>query len=505
MKSRFLICSTSITLFAALAMPVRFAAQDNRNNHQHQHYQLIDMGTFGGPHSGTQDELKVLNSRGMVAGGADTSTPDPNFPNSCFFCGPFISHAFLFQDGNLTDLGALPGLNTSGANWMGESGLTAGFSENGAIDPLLGIPEIRAVLWKDSQIIDLGTLEGGYESAAFSVNSHGQVAGISQNLVPDPFFFLGTQQRTFLWENGVMQDLGTLGGPDAGIIGGPPINKGNVEMNERGQVVACSYINYTPNADTGVPTIDPFLWDKEKGMQDLGSLGGNIGCAIDINNRGQVVGYSNLPGDQTAHPFLWTKPGPMRDLGTLGGNFGFAIWANEAGEVVGSTTNQGDQASHGFLWKNGIMTDLGTLNPLPNSFGQWINSMEQIVGFAASSDFSTQAAFLWENGGPLVDLNTLVPPGSNLYLAAALNINDRGEITGGGFTAKGDLHAFLLIPCDGHHQGVEGCDYSMLDASAAKSRPSPVVREVFSGTQRLSPPSRTNRFHFPGSAVGPSN
>ena len=74
---------------------------------------------------------------------------------------------------------------------------------------------MHAVLWKDSQIVDLGTLEGGYESVAFTVNSRGQVAGVSQNLVPDPFDPFGTQQRTFLWENGVMQDLGTLGGPDS--------------------------------------------------------------------------------------------------------------------------------------------------------------------------------------------------------------------------------------------------------------------------------------------------
>jgi len=86
MKSRFLMCSTAITLFAALAMPLRLAAQGNQNhNNKHHHYRLIDISTFGGPSSGTQDELKVLNSRGVLTGGADTFTPDPNFPNSCVF------------------------------------------------------------------------------------------------------------------------------------------------------------------------------------------------------------------------------------------------------------------------------------------------------------------------------------------------------------------------------------------------------------------------------------
>lgn len=196
----------------------------------------------------------------------------------------------------------------------------------------------------------------------------------------------------------------------------------------------------------------------------------------------------------------------MRDLGTLGGNFGFAIWSNEAGEVVGSTSLQGDdQTFHGFLWKDGSMTDLGNLDPLPNSLAQWINSREQIVGFTASSDFSTQVAFLWENGGPIVDLNTLGAPDSRLHLAAAFNINDRGEISGEGITSSGDLHTFLLIPCDGKHPGIEGCDYSMVDASAAVPRTSPVVHIPVG---RMLPPltvRRGYRFPIQGAALGPRN
>ena len=237
----------AVALFAALAIPVGLAAQDNQYHlQQHHHYKLIDLGSFGGPQAFTQDQLPFLSNQGVVAGWADTSTPDPNYPNSCFFCffGPFIFHAFQWKEGALADLGALPGVNSSAAFWISNNGLTAGFSENGATDPLFSIPEIHAVLWRDGQITDLGTLEGGYESAAFAVNNRGQVAGVSLNLVPDPFFdpFLGgTQQRTFLWQDGVMQDLGTLGGTDAGLLG----DQGNIEINERGQVAACSYVNST--------------------------------------------------------------------------------------------------------------------------------------------------------------------------------------------------------------------------------------------------------------------
>src|SRR5215469_3262904 len=458
-----------LILFSALAVPISLAAQDHANKPRHHHYKLIDLGTFGGPTSSTQDELQVLNHRGMVAGTADTSVP--NHPNSCFpFCGgAFIAHAFLWSKGVLHELRSLPGSNSSGAGWISDSGLVAGFSETEAIDPILSVREMHAVLWRDGEIIDLGTLEGGYESAAFAVNSRGQVAGAGFNTVPDPFSFTGTQQRTFLWENGVMRDLGTLGGPDAGLLGGAPFFKGNVEMNERGQVVACSFTNSTINPVTGTPTVDPFLWDKEQGMIDLGTLGGTSGCAINLNNRGQVVGYSNMAGDLTAHPFLWER-GEMKDLGTLGGPTGFANWISEAGEVAGSADNEGGQ-QHAFLWKNGIMTDLGTLPGDSCDQSQAVNSKGQMVGESAPCDFSSARAFLWENGGPMVDLNTLVPSGSRLQLFGAVDINNRGEIVGSGLPANGDAHAVLLIPCDENHPDIEGCDYSLEEATSEAQWP----------------------------------
>ena len=192
-----------IGLLTALTVTVPLAAQT------HHHYKLIDMRTFGGPTSVTQDELQVLNRRGMVAGSADTSVHNDQ-RDACIFCGgTFISHTFQWRNGVLADLGALPGINFSAANWISDSGLVAGFSESVEIDPLFGVREMHAVLWNNDLITDLGMLEGGHESVAFAVNSRGQVAGAAFNAAG--------HQHPFLWENGVMQDLGTLGGPDAGL------------------------------------------------------------------------------------------------------------------------------------------------------------------------------------------------------------------------------------------------------------------------------------------------
>jgi hypothetical protein len=81
--------------------------------------------------------------------------------------------------------------------------------------------------------------------------------------------------------------------------------------------------------------------------------------------------------------------------------------------------------------------------------------------------------FLWENSGPIVDLNSLIFPGSGLQIIAAQNISDDGEIACNATLPNGDVHAVLLIPCDQDHPGA--CDdYSEIDTSNSQvlaSRP----------------------------------
>ena len=186
-------------------------------------------------------------------------------------------------------------------------------------------------------------------------------------------------------------------------------------------------------------------------MLDLGSLGGTFASVNDLNNRGQVVGPMYLPGDEFYHPYLWSN-GTLTDLGTFGGSTGLANGVNDAGEVVGVADFPGDVLHDAFLWKNGVMTDLGNLGKTSNAHS--INSKGQVVG-ASKVSFETGEirAFLWENGGPMVDLNNLVPADSTLHLVFADQINDRGEIAGTGLppgVPYEDIqtrgHAFLLIP-----------------------------------------------------------
>jgi len=435
---------------------------------QHRHYKFIDLGTFGGPASYFSNGFDgILNANGAAVGWADTATPDP-FPTFCFNPDCYVSHAFVSRNGVRTELSGLPGGASSQAIWISSNGIIAGSAQNGEEDPLIpGWGQFRAVLWIKGQIVDLGALDGGHESAIGSVNSKGQAVGAAMNTVPDPFSLIGpglfpTQTRAFLWQNGVMQDLGTLGGDDANAS----------FINERGQVVGNSYTSTTPNATTGVPTIDPFLWENGK-MIDLGTLGGTIGSPAAFNNRGEVVGQSNLAGDVYSHAFLWTKKHGMQDLGTLGGNTGVVNWINDMGDIVGKTDLPGSvspQDHHAVLWRHGHQIDLGAFPEDTNSNAYFVNSRGQVVGTSEDRAHMLigvgEHAFLWEGNGPMVDLNTLIPAGASLQLTYAVAINDRGEIAGFGvppgvlpeeYETKG--HAYILLPCDEEHPKLEGCDY----------------------------------------------
>ena len=81
----------------------------------------------------------------------------------------------------------------------------------------------------------------------------------------------------------------------------------------------------------------------------LGSLGVGGCCdpAMDINDAGQVVGFSQIAPSGPDHPFLWEN-GVLTDLGTLGGDSGVADGINNAGKVVGRSTLRFNNTSHAF-------------------------------------------------------------------------------------------------------------------------------------------------------------
>src|SRR5271169_6570710 len=123
----------------------------------------------------------------------------------------------------------------------------------------------------------------GFPSGSGAVNGRGEVVGAALNLTTDPFpfrppyynfFFFGngTESHAFLWRDGTMQDLGTLGGPDSAAF----------LVNQNGQIAGTSDVDFNVNPVTGGPTVHPFLWEHGK-MLDLvtdaapGVFGGTYG------------------------------------------------------------------------------------------------------------------------------------------------------------------------------------------------------------------------------------
>jgi probable HAF family extracellular repeat protein len=489
------------TLLATLVIPGVVAQTTAKQHHPHQyhHYQIVDPGTFGGPSSGLQNppfpRVGVLNNRGTLGGWANT--PGSDFPY-CGFGNCYAGDGFQFRDGVTTDLGKLPGGFDSQVNWISQSGVMTGSGDNGQPDPLAGflITQIHGLLWNHGTMTDLGTLEGGYNSFALGVNSRSEVVGSAQNTVPDPNSMwpgYGTQMRAFYWKNGVMQDLGTLGtGTDAQAA----------LINERGQVVGWSYTNSTPSAICAGQynwgfflTTSSFIWDKHHGMRDIGGLGGTCTLAQDLNSRGQIVGDSALTGDTLLHPFVWDSATGMTDLGTASGNYGEARAINEHGDVVGQVCDAAYTSCPAALWRKAggkwRMTNLGTIVTGGCAKSTSVNASAQVVG----TDWCANPAvpFLSEDGGSVVDLNTLVPPNSGIQLVEGVQINNRGEIAVQGPDANGNNHAVLLIPCDENHPGVEGCDYSMVDVTAAGTS-APVPGGHGLRDRLLGPMVRQNRF-----------
>jgi probable HAF family extracellular repeat protein len=236
--------------------------------------------------------------------------------------------------------------------------------------------EVRAVLWTAPwEIVNLGTLGGPEASVANDINERDQVVGFAD----------APGRHAYLWtSHDGMMDLGT-------IPGQPHDRTEAMSINDRTQVVGFSFVEGTPRA---------FLWTERSGMTELPRLPGKQSAfAHAINNRGDVVGWSGNSTDADEQDaigemrcplgdyqaVLWSKSGDARPLGTLGGPASSAYNINERGQVVGwSYTTSG--ACHAFLWtEKGGMVDLGTLPDSEDwSWALGINNSGQIVGMTSA-------------------------------------------------------------------------------------------------------------------------
>jgi probable HAF family extracellular repeat protein len=374
-----------------MAMPAQTIAQEERP--EHVRYTVTDLGTL---HGGTFSEGFVVTNNGLISGTANRRD------------GAWS--AALWYRGLKIDIGArgLGGQNSQafGINERAQAVGQAETSDRNGEDfcgfNALGLPSPGAIclgfVWQNGVMTPLQTL-GGANGSANMINSRGEVAGYAETNTPDPDPACTVSQfKPVLWKNGNAQELSTVSGDPDGVA---------AWINDKGQAVGASGACGAFNPNSGLHLVEnhALLWEKDGSMIDLGNLGGTGGIAGNhacaINNRGQVVGHSELTDNATFHGFLWTRVvGKMLDLGTLDGDYAsVALGINDSGEVVGASLD---------------------------------------------ASFNLRAV-LWENG-VISDLNTLVIGNPRLSLQEAISINSSGEITGVAQTSSGEVHAFLATP-----------------------------------------------------------
>jgi probable HAF family extracellular repeat protein len=272
---------------------------------------------------------------------------------------------------------------------------------------------------------DLGTL-GGVNGSAQGANDSVPIIGAADTIDGSSHAFMYTKAAG-------MQDLGTLGGSNsqANAI------DSHEDTDEPNHVAGWSFVS----DDLAQHAV---VWDEDRKILDLGTLGGTNSQANAINCDGQVVGSSETPGEATTDAFVWDPEDGMQDLGTLGGSVAQATAINCAGQIVGSSSLPDDLQTDAFLYTNGSMKDLGNLG---GSYSQAtaINDLGRVVGFSNTAGDADTHAFLWTRRRGMQDLNNLIPANSGWDLQAASSIDNRRRIFGVG-TIKGQSHAFVLVP-----------------------------------------------------------
>jgi probable HAF family extracellular repeat protein len=237
----------------------------------------------------------------------------------------------------MAPLPPLAGGNNSQASGVNNRGQVVGFAESGTQDASCTPPQVlqfEAVIWgpKDGQIEQLPPLSGDSDGIGVAINDEGEVTGCTGVCAN-----VGAASCTHavVWKHGSPKDIGGLG----------PINLG-ADINNRGQVLGLSLL---PDG----ATFHSFLWDKGV-ITDLGTLPGHpLTFPGGTNNKGQVVGHACDATDTYCVAYLW-EDGVMTDLNTLipSGSPVSLFYAgdiNDRGEIAGIAVDLVTGASPAFL------------------------------------------------------------------------------------------------------------------------------------------------------------
>jgi probable HAF family extracellular repeat protein len=278
----------------------------------------IDLGLLPG---GTFSIANTINDNDQIVGQADfTDMPDEGQPS--YFA------AVHFDSANPANISMLSAEAATGINNIGQ---------------VIGDLYREAALFSidpTQNPVQLGRLSGFIRSEAYSINSKGQIVGMSCH---DDFitFNLSNDFRATLFDstgNGNNIDLGTLGG----------MNSAALAINDKGQIVGFAD---GFNDDNGTLIRFATLFSRTLGKNiNLGTVPGyDQSWAQHINNKGQIVGYAyNSNGQSCAVLFEPTDPNKNIDLNTLvepttGCHLDYATRINDNGYILCQGVNQSGQ------------------------------------------------------------------------------------------------------------------------------------------------------------------
>lgn len=262
-----------------------------------------------------------LNNLGLAVGASTVGTNHP---------GPKRAFSFNSKTGAIHDLGSLFGpTGESGASAVNDEGVIVGGSAT--------TNSTRAVRFEtDGRVTDLGTLGGSWSEAA-DINENGDIVGTSLN-------FQGAMRAFWIPTNGGMIDLGTLRGS----------NSWAARINNKGEIVGSS--------QTADGSTRAFLY-KNGTMIDLGTLGGVSG-AFGINDEGTIVGWTWGTTREPWTAFIKYPELPMRDLAGMatvdpGDDLFRAKAINNRGEIAASIfhPNYRTGFAHTSLLRPGLCPD----------------------------------------------------------------------------------------------------------------------------------------------------
>ena len=304
----------------------------------------------------------------------------------------------------------------------GQLGLVAHWTRAAVDDVLFAQIPVTRYLFTEMQDM-IPEYAGAAGTGIRALNDHGEGVGAASNR--------DARAIAVLWRGGRLIDLGVL------AFLGTQAGSGSMAqgINNKSEIVGSA-----TGGVNGVLGQTSFYW-KEGQFRNLGFPTD----AVDINERGQIVGSGCVP---SCPSLLWEPDGSARALEDLpgGANWSRARAINDRGEIVGDASGAAPNLE-AVSWQGVTVEPLGV-----EGFAFDVNNRGQIVGSASTGSIHHRRAVSWEDHELTVlpsRVGQLANPGGEI--SAAMAINEHGVIVGSRATIwqegwAGDLNELICEP-----------------------------------------------------------